>query len=580
MLRSLRMANFRGFQQFRVNFSRCNYLIGPNNAGKSTILTALRLSDTLLRYAYRRNPDFGISDNGRYVLGYPISLSEYPALRDSIRYESYADEATRLEITWTNQAKLVAVWPEEAAASEAPYFYLETLPGLQPKTTKAVRLTFPAMGVIPVLTPIEHTETLLQDKYLKQSVSTRLSSRHFRNNLYSLQENQASRDFYDMVTKWTEEVSLEEVTLRQSDEGFCLDLFYGEPDSRIPKELVWAGDGIQIWLQILYHLVRIVDNDAVVLDEPEVYLHPDLQRRLVRVLEDSGKQIIMATHSAEIMAEIDPADTILIDKKLPKAIRTKTAALEEALGTVLGTQFNLRLAKALRSNVVVFVEGNELQLLRPLFRTLKLTSLVRETRVSFVDLGGFSMWTHLQPFEWFVKDLLKESVTSFVLLDRDYRSDEQVISLERDLLASGLIGHVWRRKEIESYLVTPSIVAAATKMPKDEIKAILDEVTQGLEATVFSRLVAEAIQAKGGGSQHHATVTAQIKIEFDKRWPDDDYRLKVVPPKQLLSGTNQHLQANGNVPTSIRALARSAARRQIDSEMVTALETIESALAR
>jgi len=51
-----------------------------------------------------------------------------------------------------------------------------------------------------------------------------------------------------------------------------LDVFYQEADSRIPKELVWAGDGIQVWLQLLYHVYRVQNCETIVLDEPEVYL--------------------------------------------------------------------------------------------------------------------------------------------------------------------------------------------------------------------------------------------------------------------------------------------------------------------
>ena len=64
-----------------------------------------------------------------------------------------------------------------------------------------------------------------------------------------------------------------------------LDLYYTEAGRRTEKELVWAGDGVQIWLQLLLHVFRLRERDVVVLDEPDVFLHPDLQRRLVWLLE-------------------------------------------------------------------------------------------------------------------------------------------------------------------------------------------------------------------------------------------------------------------------------------------------------
>ena len=49
---------------------------------------------------------------------------------------------------------------------------------------------------------------------------------------------------------------------------FCL-------EDRMTRELYWAGFGFQIWCQILTHLSRVDDSGLVVIDEPEVYLHPE-----------------------------------------------------------------------------------------------------------------------------------------------------------------------------------------------------------------------------------------------------------------------------------------------------------------
>ena len=78
MLKQLRLSNFRSFVDFTLNFGEGAFLVGPNNAGKSTILTSIRVADTLIRYAYRRNPDFGAMDRDARVTAYPIALRESP----------------------------------------------------------------------------------------------------------------------------------------------------------------------------------------------------------------------------------------------------------------------------------------------------------------------------------------------------------------------------------------------------------------------------------------------------------------------------------------------------------------------
>src|SRR5215475_11161192 len=110
MLRQLRLKNFRSFRNFAIGFGDGAYLVGPNNAGKSTILTALRTADVLLRYAQRRNPTLHGLHNDRHYAAYPISLRDFPALMESVRYDFRGEEAS-FQLTWTSDARLTAVWP-------------------------------------------------------------------------------------------------------------------------------------------------------------------------------------------------------------------------------------------------------------------------------------------------------------------------------------------------------------------------------------------------------------------------------------------------------------------------------------
>jgi predicted ATPase len=44
-------------------------------------------------------------------------------------------------------------------------------------------------------------------------------------------------------------------------------------------------------------------------------MHPDLQRKLIRLTRDRFAQCIIATHSVEIMGEPEPSNILIIDKK-------------------------------------------------------------------------------------------------------------------------------------------------------------------------------------------------------------------------------------------------------------------------
>ena len=312
MLKQLHLVNFRAFENFRVSFGDGAYLVGPNNAGKSTLLTALRTADVLLRYAYRRKPDLRARDGDISVLGYPVSLREFPALQDSLRFEFGSDE-TRLELGWKSGAKLTVVWPDDRDSEDerSPFFYLTHSSGNPVRNPKQAKESFPPLGIIPILGPTEHEERLLAEDYVRQNIAGRLSSRHFRNQLRLLENDRLLDAFLKWARPWLGDLTFDTLGQHMSEEGLIVEAFFFEAGSRVPKEVVWAGDGVQVWLQLLYHVHRVQDRDTIILDEPEVYLHPDLQRRLVHLLESTGRQVIVATHSTEMVAESDGRLTTL-----------------------------------------------------------------------------------------------------------------------------------------------------------------------------------------------------------------------------------------------------------------------------
>ena len=440
MLHQLRLKNFRAFRDFTITFGDGAYLVGPNNAGKSTILTALRTADVLLRYAHQRNPTVHGVHEDRHYVAYPVSLPGFPALLESVRYDFRGEEAS-FQLSWKSEARLTAVWPAIGSADEEPFFYLEKAPGLQVRSVASARSTFGGLGIIPVLGPIEHAEQLLNDDYVKRNVSGRLSSRHFRNQLRLMRASDTYEDFADYARPWLDGLGIENFAHHMTKDGQILDVFYRERDSRVPKELVWAGDGIQVWLQLLYHVYRVRDFETIVLDEPEVYLHPDLQRRLVRLLESTDRQIVLATHSSEIITEADPKLATLVEKSNRRARRTKKDSDLQLLSSALGTAFNLRLAKALRSDVALFVEGDDMTVVGQFAKTLGFDAIANERGITVIPLKGYSRWGEVTPFAWLTRQLLPDAIRIFVILDRDYRPD---------VCDHGRRARVWKRRDLGS----------------------------------------------------------------------------------------------------------------------------------
>jgi hypothetical protein len=574
VLQSLDMREFKAFERFTVNFRETSFLAGPNNAGKSTIIAALRACTYMLRQAKRRRPTDTFIDRNAEVLGYAFSSEQMALVDENLRHEFRGNEA-RLVLRFGPQKSLTAVWPVETDDA-TPYYYL-TADGTSVNTAREAAERFPLIGIVPILSPLDHQEVVLTSKYVRENLDGRLASRHFRNQLLLLDEvtddGDDVNDFIEFAKPWVPELTIRDLRTRQGAREPEIDLFYVEPGSRREKEIFWAGDGMQIWLQLLLHVFRLRDSDAVILDEPDVFLHPDLQRRLVKLLESLEGQTITATHSAEVLAEA-PSDSVLwIDRVRRRSVSAPDAATLAELVSSLGTQFNLRLARALRAKTVVFVEGDDMKVLRLLGATLGLPRVAHEFEIAVIPLQGFDNWERIEPFSWLSRDLLDDSVTVFAVLDRDYRPEAACNSVKRRLAAVGVKSHVWKRKELESYLLDAEAIAELSGGDADEVGRQLNEIAATLETEVLARMSFE--RQRLAPHDHQVQALEAAKIDFDASWADAQRRLWMCPPKTVLQELNKRLQAEKLTPVSFRAVARRMRSENIPSELQNLLEKVE-----
>src|SRR5512135_1038674 len=77
--------HFKAFRSFTLNLRHFNMLVGPNNAGKSTILAAFRVLAAALRTANRFKPQPVTGPVGR-TFGYYIDLAGVSVAEENIFY--------------------------------------------------------------------------------------------------------------------------------------------------------------------------------------------------------------------------------------------------------------------------------------------------------------------------------------------------------------------------------------------------------------------------------------------------------------------------------------------------------------
>jgi hypothetical protein len=249
VITQLKLLHFKGFRNYTMSLRGSALLVGPNNAGKSTVISALRLGGSAARVAMRSRAQHAYRDGDRQVRGWPLSSATASGfVSENVRHE-FKEEASRLELSFKGGAVLHLVWPLDDSA----FFWVEHPKGMQVTTANRAKLALHHVGIVPTLTPLDHEERRLSSEHVKANQETRLASRHFRNQLRLVQDSDEDlfSDLIEFLLEHTPELATLELASSAREGGEWLDLYYTDAGSRIEKEIFWAGDGLQIWLQLL-----------------------------------------------------------------------------------------------------------------------------------------------------------------------------------------------------------------------------------------------------------------------------------------------------------------------------------------
>lgn len=579
MITSVRLENFKGFRKYQVQLRNPSILVGPNNAGKSTLISAIRVAAHALQVARSTAAPPGHLHERAPSGAYPLRLDRGFLETRNLRHE-YNQVDTQIIVAFKGRSSLKIVWPmDENDRDLEPYFHLSQS-GTTYSRPKQVKDIFPSIGVVPVLSPLEVDEQQLTKKYLNSARSGRLVSRHFRNHLGLLTDTDEFDGFRDYLREWLPELDLlgPPDLVRNLGSEATLDLRY--KDGRHPKEISWAGDGVQIFAQILLQLYWYRESSTIVLDEPDIMLHPDLQRRLIRVLEVHPAQAILASHSAEILAESDPSGVLWIDKSKARSISVPDEQTVFQLGQSIGSGFNLKLARALRTKFVLFVEGAEAPIIRQFAKTLGLRTFLSESTVTLVDIKGGSNAGHLAGFDWIADKFLASSVHALVVLDRDFHSQTHLDELLASIRKVGMDAATWELHEIENYLLVPSPIARVSGLSPLEVDELLREVSEGVRIeTVPAEMIAARMKEPVWKRRDASEVARICQAECTALdWADPETRLRLLPGKEILARLRDRLDVVGGRSFGDLALAREFRVQDIHPNMRKLLSRIDATI--
>ena len=575
-------SHFKAFKGFSLTLRPFNILVGPNNAGKSTILAAFRILAAALRKAYAKSPEVVVGPLGP-TRGYRIDLSLISVAEENIFYNYDESKPAKVIFTLSNDNKLTLFFGEQGSC----ILIAETENG-RVSSPSAFRTYFNCpIGFVPILGPVEHNESLYQEAAARNALYNYRAARNFRNIWYHYPEK---FDLFrsTLIQTWPG-MDIERPTVEMSANPARLHMFC--PEQRIPREIFWAGFGFQVWCQMLTHIIQANQNAIFLIDEPDIYLHSDLQRQLLSILKNAGPDVVIATHSTEIITEADTNDIVLINKSRRHAQRIKNPSQLEEVFRILGSNLNPILTQLAKTKKAVFVEGKDFQILSRFAGKLGSAEVSNRSSFAVIPVEGFNP-DRIRSLKAGMETSLGGSIAAVAILDRDYRSDAecQAIVTACNTFTNFTIVH--ERKEIENFLLVPDALdrAAINKIAENNRRtgqaalyssssaSILDGFCQTKKSFVLGQYLAsrKRFERTTISGVNETTINERAIDEFEQLWQVQKTRLNVIPGKEALSALNIVFEETYGISLTPTSIIEAMRKDEVPNEVQVLINDLTS----
>ena len=572
MITSIRFQNFKALEDFTIHLKEFNVLTGPNNNGKSTILDGLRVLQAAYRFASRYNPKFIDTPYNKSQYGYEVPEASIPIILENIQTNFNTTDPSIITFK-LEQGKVFTLYFH----NEYPTYLLFDTPNRIPLTATSFRKEFPLdISIVPTLGPFEIEEDLLESTYVKRWYGSRRSPRMFRSYWFYNPEN--FREFKTQVEKTWKGMS---ISFPERRSPFSKGLVMFCQEERMPREISWSGFGFQIWLQLLTHIINSKDANLIVVDEPEIYLHPDLQHKILELLKSTNCKIILATHSVEIINSIEPSEVLLIDKKNKLSKRISDFEGLQAISNILGSGQNIQLTRLARGKKILFVEGLDIKLLNRLSKICKLDDLFTSGEITVIPLEGFTQHEKIIHTNWAFSKVLGEALKIAVLLDRDYRTDEEICIVKEKLTNEVELVHILELKENENYFLVPSAIEKAILNRLNKINSAIDiaqlisQVTEELKEDTKTQIVAHKAKFNQKSAKDISTIIKEASIQFEKDWKEISFRFSKIGGKSFFSLLNQKLQETFKINITLTQVANFMKNEDLNADIIEFLKSLD-----
>jgi len=570
VLERIEFENYRCFQNSKLSIRDITIIVGKNNSGKSTIIEALRIISMVTkkynRTVYIQPPSS--LNLPRATRGFKLPVERIKIdLRGIVYY--YQDGNAKITAIFRDKVKIVVYLNEEVAFATI----YDKDKNIITTKAKADLLEISSIGILPQIGLIKEKEKLLSEETVIDDIDTYLSSRHFRNEIL-LHRKERFESFKKLAEEtWPGLRIIELIFNKYESEIISLII----EDARFPAEIGIMGSGIQMWLQIIWFICRSKGSETIILDEPDVYMHPDLQLKILKLVKSLFKQVIIATHSVEIISNVPPRNIVMINKHDRQMLYANDLTAVQNIVDDIGSVHNLSLVKLGSANKCVFVEGKDIKILQQFYNILYPDDMFSLDTLPTLPLGGFTRINEAFGASKLFHDSTENHFKCYAILDKDYYVESQIDGLYKKANENYLILHVWNRKELENYILIPSVIFKITQRPTHEYHNFLAEYEKLVDR--YRETIIDAYTTKihevNNGKIVSGTAAKQARDYVNSKWTSLDEKLKLVGGKDLLKATNNWIKETFEKSCSMNKIFSIMKASDVDSEIIEVINNLK-----
>lgn len=496
MITKIELANFKRFRNTSISLcpATTTLLVGANNQGKSTLLHALALwqfAKTVMMFYKGERAIL----QGANCDGYGVSFEEFTPLN----IPSFRHLWTNLKSTGSYSLKIKVFWNDDDGIEKylqigfslnLALLYMKSL-----DTNLVMGDKTPNIAYLPTFAGISNKEQWYAKAQRDMMIGKGLAGSVLRNQimtLYNANEKirNERRDARGKLSKADLEYIIEndpyEILNRVLQRTFK-GVLYTKPfnpefnttiqinfkkgqyiGNRFDplrefeeRDIMVEGSGFLQWLSV-YTFALSKNIDVLLLDEPDAHLHASLQGTLIKELDNisqrNNKQVLLATHSPEVIKSFDHERIIYIEGTSIRYMSDKTCKVKVLSG--IGTEYFPLIEEITKKKRLLLVENDSDARYLEIFCN-KVGQWPADNLAVWPRADKYTERIHLYEY---LRTQIPE-IKCLSLNDRDYHEYNDItatlhIKSSTDIRhgTSVFLKRMWRRHEMESYLLCPPAI--------------------------------------------------------------------------------------------------------------------------